>query len=46
VRIDAHNRIAARDAPGERVVFYAGQTVRDDVSVSSNGGGDDLDDVS
>jgi hypothetical protein len=42
-RIDAHNAQAHRPGPGERVVFYAGQNVRDDGSVAHAG---DIDDAS
>ncbi|HEX4339405.1 MAG TPA: crosslink repair DNA glycosylase YcaQ family protein [Polyangiaceae bacterium] len=47
-RVDAHNATAAHAGPGERVVFYAGQNVRDDqpVATQGEGRGDDLDDVS
>jgi hypothetical protein len=40
-RIDAHNAATTHDGPGERVVFYVGQNVRDDRTLSTNGGGSD-----
>jgi hypothetical protein len=41
-RIDSHNRRARRDGPGERVVFYAGQSIREDHSTHHE---EDIDDV-
>jgi hypothetical protein len=44
-RIDAHNSQANHDGPGERVVFYAGQSIRDDRPIAAHAGGEDSDDA-
>jgi len=46
VRVDAHNTHASHEGPGERVVFYAGQSIRDDRPLTHHAEGDSLDDAS